>query len=93
MFFFLIIYLHFNDIFKPQQQVIKVSNGDIKINKGENIVDTIKQQPKVSNDMFPVRVAVANDDPTETIHNDIPMFQRALFQVDEPVPQLASGSA
>uniref|UniRef100_A0A0N5C552 Uncharacterized protein n=1 Tax=Strongyloides papillosus TaxID=174720 RepID=A0A0N5C552_STREA len=76
----------------PPQQVPKVSKDD-KMNKGENIVDNLKQLPKVSNDIFPIRVAVANDDPIETVHNDIPMFQRALFQVDEPSPQMATGSA
>uniref|UniRef100_A0A0K0F453 Uncharacterized protein n=1 Tax=Strongyloides venezuelensis TaxID=75913 RepID=A0A0K0F453_STRVS len=76
----------------PPQQVPKVSK-DEKMNKGENIIDNLKQLPKVSNDIFPIRVAVANDDPIETVHNDIPMFQRALFQVDEPSPQMATGSA
>uniref|UniRef100_A0AAF5DK90 Uncharacterized protein n=1 Tax=Strongyloides stercoralis TaxID=6248 RepID=A0AAF5DK90_STRER len=77
----------------PPNQIKKVSNGEGKLlNKGEN-VELNKPQQINQNDIFPVRVAVANDDPIETIHNDIPIFQRALFQVDEPIPQVASGSA
>uniref|UniRef100_A0A0N4ZHI7 Uncharacterized protein n=1 Tax=Parastrongyloides trichosuri TaxID=131310 RepID=A0A0N4ZHI7_PARTI len=77
----------------PPQQNAKIVTDDTKTLKEENVVDNLKPTTKVTNDFFPVRLAVANDDPIESVHNDVPMFQRALFQVDEPTPQMAAGSA
>uniref|UniRef100_A0AC35U636 Uncharacterized protein n=1 Tax=Rhabditophanes sp. KR3021 TaxID=114890 RepID=A0AC35U636_9BILA len=52
-------------------------------------------ETKTNGDLFPVRLAVANDDPTSerTIQHDSPIFHSALFQVDEPSAQMAAGSA